>query len=359
MSVTKRPDGRWRARYRDARGKEHSRHFAKKLDATRWLAQSKTKVAVGDWVDPSLARVTVGEWAALWMASQVQLEPTTKVRYAGIVRNHVLPVWGRVQLAAVSHADVATWVQAMLVEGQSASSVRAMYGVLSRVLDHAVRDGRLPRNPAASVRLPRLRRQQKRYLTHAEVAVLARESGPYSGLVRTLAYTGLRWSEIAALRVKRVRLERRELVIAEGMKDVNGVVSFSETKSHRVRVIPFPAALVPELAAAVAGKQPGDLVFTSPRGAPLRNGNFRRNVLDPAAARAGLAGLTPHELRHTAASLAVSAGANVKAVQRMLGHASAAMTLDVYADLFDHDHGDVAERLDEAIRAQALRSDAD
>ena len=99
------------------------------------------------------------------------------------------------------------------------------------------------------------------------------------------------------------------------------------------------------------------MVFTSPRGGPLRNSNFRRNVLDPAAARAGVAGLTPHELRHTAASLAVSAGANVKAVQRRFGHASAAMTLDVYADLFDH--GDVADRLDEAIRALHVRTDAD
>lgn len=104
VSVVKRRNGKWRARYRDPAGKEHARDFVKKLDATRWLAQVTTKVSVGDWVDPSLARVSVGEWAALWMASQVQLEPTTKVRYAGIVRNHIVPVWGRVQLAAVSRS---------------------------------------------------------------------------------------------------------------------------------------------------------------------------------------------------------------------------------------------------------------
>jgi integrase len=80
-------------------------------------------------------------------------------------------------------------------------------------------------------------------------------------------------------------------------------------------------------------------------GRPLRNLNFRRDVFDRAAIDAGLSGLTPHELRHTAASLAVSAGANVKAVQRMLGHASAAMTLDVYSGLFDDDLDGVAERL--------------
>jgi integrase len=90
-------------------------------------------------------------------------------------------------------------------------------------------------------------------------------------------------------------------------------------------------------------------------GKPLRNLNFRRDVFDRAASDAGLSGLTPHELRHTAASLAVSAGANVKAVQRMLGHASAAMTLDVYSGLFEDDLDGVAERLNVAAPLTSTR----
>ena len=82
--------------------------------------------------------------------------------------------------------------------------------------------------------------------------------------------------------------------------------------------------LIPELARACEGKKPGDLVFTAPGGGPLRLGNWRTRVFDPACAAAGIVGLTPHDLRHTAASLAIAAGANVKAVQRMLGHSSAA-----------------------------------
>jgi integrase len=108
----------------------------------------------------------------------------------------------------------------------------------------------------------------------------------------------------------------------------------------------------------MAGKAPGAVVFTTRRGAVLRNLNFRREVFDAAATVAGLEGLTPHELRHTAASLAVSAGANVKAVQRMLGHASAAMTLDVYSGLFDDDLDGVAERLDAGARVYSMCTDA-
>ena len=111
----------------------------------------------------------------------------------------------------------------------------------------------------------------------------------------------------------------------------------------------MPRFLADELADHLAGKAPGDLVFTAPEGGVLRNTNFRPRFFDPAAEKAGLPGLTPHELRHTAASLAVAAGANVKAVQQMLGHASAAMTLDVYAGLFADDLDAVADRLDRAF----------
>ncbi|QLQ37309.1 tyrosine-type recombinase/integrase [Micromonospora robiginosa] len=119
---------------------------------------------------------------------------------------------------------------------------------------------------------------------------------------------------------------------------------------------PLPRFLVEPIAARIAGRSGDELVFTSPAGGVLRNNNFRRRVFDRAAVSVGLAGLTPHELRHTAASLAVAEGANVKAVQRMLGHASAAMTLDVYADLFEDDLDQMADRLDRAAGRAAADS---
>jgi integrase len=153
---------------------------------------------------------------------------------------------------------------------------------------------------------------------------------------------------MAALRVGRVDTMRRRFDIAESVTEDVGRLVWGEPKNHQRRSVPIPKFLVDELDALKAGKGPKDLLFTGDRGGVLRNGNFRRDVFDHAARAAGLDGLTPHELRHTAASLAVSAGANVKAVQRMLGHASAAMTLDVYAGLFDDDLDGLADRMDEA-----------
>jgi integrase len=140
-------------------------------------------------------------------------------------------------------------------------------------------------------------------------------------------------------------------VVERSVSDVNGsLVWRPTTKSHQHRAVPFPRFLVEPLAAQVTGRAPEELLFPSRAGTALRVKNFRRDCFDGAALGADLEGLHPHELRHTAASLAVSAGANVKAVQHMLGHANASMTLDEYADLFPDDMDSVAEALDAARR---------
>ena len=156
--------------------------------------------------------------------------------------------------------------------------------------------------------------------------------------------------------MKRVDLLRHRLTIAESVTEVSGRLTWGTPKSHQSRSVPIPRSAADLLLEVMAGKGPDDLVFTTWRGKPLRNLNFRRDVFDPAARDAGLEGLTPHELRHTAASLAVSVGANVKAVQKMLGHASPAMTLDVYTGLFDDDLDGVADRMD-SLRVKTVSNE--
>jgi integrase len=195
------------------------------------------------------------------------------------------------------------------------------------------------------VKLPRPRTGDKRYLSHGQVAALADAAGDQRLVVLTLACCGLRWGELAALKVRRLNLDRRRLEAAESVTEVRGKLVWGSPKSLQRRSVAIPQFLADELRLHVDGKEADDLVFATRRGRVLRNRNFRRDHFDHAATAAGLDGLTPHELRHTAASLAVSAGANVKAVQRTLGHASAAMTLDVYSGLFEDDIDQVAERL--------------
>ncbi len=175
----------------------------------------------------------------------------------------------------------------------------------------------------------------------------------YRLVVLFLAYTGVRFGEMAALKVKRVDLTRRRAVIAESVTPVQGKgLVWGTPKSHQRREVSIPSFLVNDLAARVDGREPDDLVFGGIRNdQPLRVSTFR-SAFSAAAASIGTPGLHPHELRHTAASLAIASGADVKVVQKMLGHASATMTLDTYGHLFEDRLDEVATAMDAAREAE-------
>jgi integrase len=135
--------------------------------------------------------------------------------------------------------------------------------------------------------------------------------------------------------------------------EVGGRLVRKAPKDHERRSVPFPPFLADELADAIAGKGRDDLVLTSANGGVLRVSTWRPRVFNPARDSLGkdFPKVTPHDLRHTAASLVVSAGANVLALAPMLGHESPKMTLETYADLFDSDLDALADVLDQARTA--------
>lgn len=352
-SIEKRTrDGkvRWYARYRDPAGEQRTKTFDRKVDAERFLTGVESSKLAGSYIDPGLSRLTVGEWAERWLASAAHLKPSTRERYAGILREHVLPRWERVRLADVSHADVQRWV-ADLSAIRSPATVRKVHRVMSLILALAVKDGRLVRNVAAGVSLPRVVTGERRYLTHEQTHALSAACGPHRLVVLFLAYTGVRFGEMAALRVGRVDFLRRRALNAESVTLVNGVQTWGTPKGHERREVPLPRFLVDELAAHVAGRGRDELVFTGTRGGALRANGFQRDRLTAAATAIGVPGLHPHELRHTAASLAIASRADVKVVQQMLGHKSATMTLDLYGHLFGDRLDEVADALDAAATA--------
>jgi integrase len=348
VSIARRPNGRWRPRYRDAAGKEHARHVDEKADAQAWLDSVTTSVLTGAYVDPKRTRVTLAEWAGQWLESKVDLKPTTRRCYEVSLRVHVLPVWGPVRLGDITHQGVASWVAQLSRSGKSASTVRHAHRVLSLVLGLAVRDGRLARNPAVGVPLPRTVRGEQIFLSCAQVDDLAAAAGRDRLAILFLACTGVRYGEMAALRVRNLNLLRRRALIAEAVADVNGHAVFGTPKTHQRLQVPVPRFLAEELAVHVAGKEPSDFVFAAEQGGVLHLRTFRRTSFDPAVRVAGLDGLTPHALRHTPASLAIASGANVKVVQTMLGHQSATMTLDLYGHLLNDQLDEVADAMDAA-----------
>lgn len=359
-SVHKRTSDRtgaisWQVKYRTPEGRPRAQSFRLKRDADRFARTVETAKDAGGFVDPQRAEVTVAEWTTRWLEAKANLKPSTRDRYDSTIRTHIEPRWGSTSLARLRHEDVQDWLTGLDL---SPASIRKVHRVLSQALDYAVKARRLSSNPAKGVSLPRVEQAEKRYLTHAQVDQLAEAVGAeWRLLVLVLAYTGLRWGELAALKVSRLDLLRRRIIVAESVTPIRGVMTWGTPKGHERREVPLPRFLARELELHVAGLDPDALVFTGPRGAVLRSTTFRDAALAAAAKRIGVPGFHPHEFRHTAASLAIASGADVKVVQLMLGHKSATMTLDLYGHLFP-DRLDVVADAMEAAREAALGASA-
>jgi integrase len=220
------------------------------------------------------------------------------------------------------------------------------------VLDVAVRERRILSNPARGVKLPRKVGKARVYVTHAQVERLAANCGSHATMIEFMAYTGSRWSEVTALRVQDLDSLRRRVHVQRNAVMVGGAIVVGTPKSHESRSVPYPEFLSLPLAKLCERKGRGSLVFGDGlnfvRPPDSHRGWWVSAIKKCQTVDNDFPRITRHDLRHTAASLSVSAGANVKAVQRMLGHASAAMTLDVYADLFDDDLDPVATALNHA-----------
>lgn len=347
-------EARYRVRYRTpGRRQTDRRGFTTKREAEQFAATVEVSKMRGEYIAPADTLARIGELGRTWLRQQTHLKPSTARTTEMAWRVHVEPRWGIAPLAEIRHSDIQTWV-AELSDQRGATTVIRAFGVLAAILDTAVRDHRLASNPARGVKLPRKVRREHTYLTHEQVHALADAAGPNGPMVLLLAYCGLRWGEAAGLRVRDCNLAQRRIAIIHNAVEVGSKVIVGTPKTHRRRTVPLPRFVIDRLAQQCAGKEPDDLLFPGPTGEYMRPSRGTGGWFENARKRAGLPRLTPHDLRHTAASLSVSAGANVKAVQKMLGHSSAAMTLDVYADLFDDDLDAVAIALDQAVTSESV-----
>lgn len=240
------------------------------------------------------------------------------------------------------------WVSSLAARRSASVTLRAV-GILKGVCDDAVYDGIIPRNPCTRLELPHKTRGTHSYLTMSQLLTVAHACGRYEPLILTLGLTGLRWGEATALTCKDVNLKTRRITVDKTVTRVNGRMIVGTPKNGRSRMVAYPALLQPYYE-KLTSRGGDSLLFQGPSGgyvprphAPRRKGSW----WNKACRQTGIPPLRLHDLRHTAASLMVSAGANVKVVQRQLGHASASMTLDVYADLFDRDLDTVASALNQ------------
>ncbi len=201
-SVAKRPDGRWRARYRDEAGKEHSKHFMRRHDAQRWLDEVTAAVVTGQYVDPAAGRVTFETYYSQW--SQRQVWESTTVRAMDLSARSV--TFADVPLAKLRRSHLEQWVKTMSAAGLAAGTIRTRMNNVRSVLRAAVRDRVMATDPSDGVPLPRERRREAAMTlptTEQVAAILAGSEEWFRPLVALAAFAGLRLGEAAAVQVGR------------------------------------------------------------------------------------------------------------------------------------------------------------
>ena len=359
MSVQRYETKTGKVRYR-ARVKSHGREvatrvFDRKKDAVAWEDEQSRKLRLGEWIDPRRGQVPLSAVAHDWLMSRSTVKRRTREADAADWRLHVEPRFGKLPVNSITTAEVASWVGQMIAKGVSPSSAARYLATLRSVLGYAIADGRIYVNVAATVKPPggRSERREAQFLTVPQLYELHEAcKGRFADVVLVLGFGGLRWGELAGLQVgdlvsvpgRGLRLQRAVLKSGEG-----GMLFIDSLKNKRARTVPLVDDMVPIVDRWAEGKDSDDFLFAASHGGPLSESNWKRSVDWTAATAAiGVPRLRVHDLRHTAASVWLAAGADAKVVQRILGHASAAMTMDVYGHLVDHNLWAAARRITEA-----------
>ncbi|TVS29829.1 tyrosine-type recombinase/integrase [Corynebacterium sanguinis] len=358
----------WRVQYRSPDGKSRTKQgFRTKDQAQAWAEKNAVAVRNGEWVAPELGATTVAELAATWKKSWAHLKPATKSINESTWRVHVEPMWGHRQIKTIRQSEVQVWLGTIKKHTSgnggevtdvlaSPTTVRNCHMVLAQILDLAVTDRMILSNPARGVKLPKKGPGVKVYLTPGQLQALVKECGGMGDLIALLGTSGLRYGEATALRVGDVDFLRRRVRVERNVRVTKDGPIYGTPKTGERRTVAITSWVVELLEKRTRGKGKDQLLWTAGDGGPLRplgHTSFFAHAVKRCqeADSAFPAKLTPHGLRHVAAGLMVGSGASVKVVQRQLGHASAAMTLDRYSDLFDGDLDSVASRMD-AVFAQ-------
>jgi len=375
--------GTYEVVYQDPENRQRQKNFKRLIDARAFKAKMRRDVEEGSYRDPNRTKERFGEFALRWLATKVDKAPKTYAEYKSLLRDDgpIMGSFANKRVASILREDIQSWSAELRMAGASAATVRKAYRVLAMVLGEAEVSGAIVRSPAFRIDLPRVPKGEQKFLSPREIKRLADAIQPrFRALVLTAALTGLRWGELAGLRVDDIDFRFGALVVRRSLSEV-GKLYLKDTKNHRVRVVPLPQVLVKALQAHIdAGYAGADVecvvqetgeekaisaegfLFSSLDGGLLRHSNTYRKFFKPALIEAGLdPALRFHDLRHSAASVAGSrqyGGQSPKVVQTLLGHSSQQVTTEIYTHVFPEEFEGLREKLD-AIYGEIQYNDHD
>lgn len=344
--IVKTPYGSWRVQVKHRGVVVADRSFQRKGDAIRWEMEQKRLLLSGEFVAPSAGRITVAELATDYREARMgQVSVRAWESDESALRVHIVPAFGKLPISSVSPVQIERFLTDLAVS-RSVRTAARVRTTLRGLFRYAVRTRRIAKSPAEDVPLPHPDSRTGKVVEVApfpldvllDVVATQRETaGRYAELTLVLALTGVRLGELRGLRVLDVvDVPYPGLIVKRSVPQsgrTGAVIERSTTKSGRSRLVPLAERVRPVVESWAEGRKPDDLLFPAPEGGYLHSQNWRRAVRWTTT---GL-GRRPHDLRHTAASLWIAAGVDIKTVSSWLGHSTAKLTLDTYGHLMGTD----------------------
>jgi integrase len=360
--VRQLPSGRYQARYQGPDGLDRAapETFGSKTDAEVWLTLKEAEILNGDWTNPDDGKVPLADYAQTWIAERPGLRPKTVELYGYLLRKHIAPVLGGLAIADIQASKVRRWRKQLIDSGVSAVTVAKAYRLLKAVLNTALDDGVIRRNPCRIKGAGQEESPERPTLTIAQVYALADAVGQrYRALILLAMFSSLRWGELGGLRRCDIDLAARTVRVTRQLNEVSGGgFEFGPPKSRAgKRSVPIPTVIVPIIRwhlACFAQQGEEGLVFTSPAEKPLRHTNFRRRVWLDALGAAKLPAIHFHDLRHTGNTLAANAGASLRELMERMGHDSERAAL-VYLHSSEERQHQIADTLSKLATEELKR----
>lgn len=367
-TIRQRPDGTWEGRLTvgsdPGTGRPVRKSIYGKTQAEVRKKMTATQRAIDNGTYQAPDKTTVSEWLDTWMETfcAAKVKPLTYSSYEVAIKKHIKPSIGALRLQAVRGIHVQRLYNSMTTAGLSPKTVKNVAAILHKALSVALKQGLIQANPCDAAELPKATHKEIQPLTDAEIPLFldAIKGNPFEAAYALCLFAGLREGECLGLSWDRVDFDAKRITVSQQLqreKKKGGRYYIAPTtKSGKPRQIEPPEIAFQylraerkrqtenRLAAGPLWSNPDNLVFTNELGqhyaAPTFYGKFKR-----IAASIGRPDARPHDLRHTAATVAIAAGADIKSVQDLLGHATASFTLNVYAHTSDQMKKDAAARM--------------
>lgn len=368
-TIRQRKDGRWEGRAvigYDEKGLPKTKSV---LAKTKRECQEKLKTLLETVSGPKAEKIrpdmAFGEWLDFWYQnwSKPKLRPTTQACYEGKIYRHIIPELGKIPLNQLTQKDLQQFYTKLkksgrlirtqqFGEGLSDTMVRGCHATCRSALEKAVQEGLLRTNPAIGCKLPPKRGREMQVLGREELQrflIQAQAEGYYELFLLDLC-TGLRRGELMALQWDDLDFDTGVLTVNKQVYEVNGKLQLSVPKTKAsIRKLLLPPGVV-EVLREYRSRVDSRWLFPSPvkENTPLSPGVARKR-LQIILQRAGCKKIRFHDLRHTFATLALENGMDVKTLSAMLGHVSAATTLDIYTHITEDMQAEAAAKIDRGL----------